>query len=204
MRSVAPAVSRGARPPTTRSAGRPWPGPGVRCHQRGRRGRCSGGANDRWTDHIGDQLAGSLRLPDAGHRCHCLAEPTGRGPAASRSHAPYPGPMCRCSSGRRPRTGAEPGQPVRRRDQQTHRGGHAQVASDTVAAGATSGRRGRAAARHYAGRGCGPEPIRHSSTRGEQPGNGSCLSILLGAPGRIRTCDARFRKPTLYPLSYGG
>ena len=26
----------------------------------------------------------------------------------------------------------------------------------------------------------------------------------LGAPGMIRTCDARFRKPTLYPLSYGG
>jgi site-specific recombinase XerC len=26
----------------------------------------------------------------------------------------------------------------------------------------------------------------------------------VGAPGRIRTCDARFRKPTLYPLSYGG
>ena len=25
-----------------------------------------------------------------------------------------------------------------------------------------------------------------------------------GAPGRNRTCDARFRKPTLYPLSYGG
>ena len=24
-----------------------------------------------------------------------------------------------------------------------------------------------------------------------------------GAPGRIRTCDARFRKPMLYPLSYG-
>jgi len=24
------------------------------------------------------------------------------------------------------------------------------------------------------------------------------------APGRTRTCDARFRKPTLYPLSYGG
>ena len=24
-----------------------------------------------------------------------------------------------------------------------------------------------------------------------------------GAPGRIRTCDARFGKPTLYPLSYG-
>ena len=25
----------------------------------------------------------------------------------------------------------------------------------------------------------------------------------LGGPGMIRTCDARFRKPTLYPLSYG-
>ncbi len=25
-----------------------------------------------------------------------------------------------------------------------------------------------------------------------------------GAPGRTRTSDARFRKPTLYPLSYGG
>ena len=26
----------------------------------------------------------------------------------------------------------------------------------------------------------------------------------MGALGRIRTCDARFRKPTLYPLSYEG
>ncbi len=26
----------------------------------------------------------------------------------------------------------------------------------------------------------------------------------LSAPGMNRTCDARFRKPTLYPLSYGG
>ena len=26
----------------------------------------------------------------------------------------------------------------------------------------------------------------------------------VGALGRIRTCDARFRKPTLYPLSYEG
>ena len=25
-----------------------------------------------------------------------------------------------------------------------------------------------------------------------------------GAPGRIRTCDTRFRKPLLYPLSYEG
>ena len=26
----------------------------------------------------------------------------------------------------------------------------------------------------------------------------------IGAPGRDRTCDLRFRKPLLYPLSYGG
>ncbi len=26
---------------------------------------------------------------------------------------------------------------------------------------------------------------------------------FLGAPGRIRTSDTRFRKPMLYPLSYG-
>jgi hypothetical protein len=30
------------------------------------------------------------------------------------------------------------------------------------------------------------------------------LTGLLGAPGTIRTCDTRFRKPLLYPLSYGG
>src|SRR3954452_9906645 len=29
-------------------------------------------------------------------------------------------------------------------------------------------------------------------------------AMSQGAPGRIRTCDARFRKPTLYPLSYEG
>ena len=27
---------------------------------------------------------------------------------------------------------------------------------------------------------------------------------LIGAPGTTRTCDLRFRKPLLYPLSYGG
>jgi site-specific DNA recombinase len=26
----------------------------------------------------------------------------------------------------------------------------------------------------------------------------------VGALGRIRTCDTRFRKPVLYPLSYEG
>jgi hypothetical protein len=30
------------------------------------------------------------------------------------------------------------------------------------------------------------------------------LRFLLGAPGRNRTCDSRFRKPLLYPLSYEG
>ncbi len=28
--------------------------------------------------------------------------------------------------------------------------------------------------------------------------------VFASALGRIRTCDARFRKPTLYPLSYEG
>lgn len=28
--------------------------------------------------------------------------------------------------------------------------------------------------------------------------------VILGAPGRIRTCGSRFRKPLLYPLSYEG
>jgi hypothetical protein len=32
----------------------------------------------------------------------------------------------------------------------------------------------------------------------------SAAAVLEGAPGVIRTPDARFRKPTLYPLSYGG
>jgi len=33
---------------------------------------------------------------------------------------------------------------------------------------------------------------------------GALTRVFCSAPGRIRTCDARFRKPTLYPLSYGG
>lgn len=27
---------------------------------------------------------------------------------------------------------------------------------------------------------------------------------MVGASGRIRTCDTWYRKPVLYPLSYGG
>ena len=38
------------------------------------------------------------------------------------------------------------------------------------------------------------------SARGVRPSD----QLFRSAPGRIRTCDARFRKPTLYPLSYGG
>src|SRR5581483_5418610 len=33
--------------------------------------------------------------------------------------------------------------------------------------------------------------------------NADCAGVS-SAPGRIRTCDARFRKPLLYPLSYEG
>jgi hypothetical protein len=30
------------------------------------------------------------------------------------------------------------------------------------------------------------------------------MSIMNCAPGRIRTCDTRFRRAVLYPLSYEG
>ena len=44
----------------------------------------------------------------------------------------------------------------------------------------------------------GSTKLRHEST---------CRSFehpLFGAPDRNRTCDLWYRKPTLYPLSYGG
>ena len=31
-----------------------------------------------------------------------------------------------------------------------------------------------------------------------------CDAGQIGAPGRIRTCDTRFRRAVLYPLSYEG
>ena len=49
--------------------------------RRRRRGR----AADRRPDHLGDQLAGGLRLPGPGHRGDRLAEPAGRRPAAGRT-----------------------------------------------------------------------------------------------------------------------
>src|SRR5690606_1725120 len=36
------------------------------------------------------------------------------------------------------------------------------------------------------------------------PGPRSVRGLLAGAPGRIRTCDTRFRRAVLYPLSYEG
>jgi hypothetical protein len=51
---------------------------------------------------------------------------------------------------------------------------------------------------------CVPEPkymILMSTTGALQP---SKYGTSSGAPGRIRTCDARLRSPALYPLSYEG
>src|SRR2546423_2341769 len=44
------------------------------------------------------------------------------------------------------------------------------------------------------------------SGRRRGPGRERSPSVAhsSGAPGRIRTCDTRFRKPLLYPLSYEG
>ncbi len=40
---------------------------------------------------------------------------------------------------------------------------------------------------------------------GPQRNNRNALTYhFLSAPGRNRTYDTRFRKPLLYPLSYGG
>ena len=38
----------------------------------------------------------------------------------------------------------------------------------------------------------------------EVSASGNELRRLVRALGRIRTCDTRFRKPMLYPLSYEG
>ena len=52
-----------------------------------------------------------------------------------------------------------------------------------------------------------PEPTPRNDNRRtyfRRSGGFRCLATSHCAPGRIRTCDARFRKPTLYPLSYEG
>ncbi len=54
-----------------------------------------------------------------------------------------------------------------------------------------------------------PPPILLGANRrprraGIDPGCGPRERHIVGAPGRNRTYDTRFRKPLLYPLSYGG
>jgi hypothetical protein len=39
---------------------------------------------------------------------------------------------------------------------------------------------------------------------GATEGIGRAFQYSLSTPGKIRTCDLRFRKPLLYPLSYEG
>jgi hypothetical protein len=52
---------------------------------------------------------------------------------------------------------------------------------------------------------CGLSPRRRSSNFPvETPEHPSHEAKRIGAPSRIRTYDTRFRKPLLYPLSYGG
>ena len=41
----------------------------------------------------------------------------------------------------------------------------------------------------------------HATAKQNRP---LCRRFYFGTPEMIRTSDARFRKPTLYPLSYGG
>jgi hypothetical protein len=49
-------------------------------------------------------------------------------------------------------------------------------------------------------------PSHSGALRRQLAGSSQALATprLAGAPARTRTWDARFRKPTLYPLSYGG
>ncbi len=68
------------------------------------------------------------------------------------------------------------------------------LSGTTVAAAQNAARRIASAARPTPG---DPNPARRIRRRRFE-------SNPCGAPGRIRTCDARFRKPMLYPLSYEG
>ena len=50
-----------------------------------------------------------------------------------------------------------------------------------------------------------PGPNQHQGLPTSLPGQKPLVHpVKGGAPGRNRTCDLRFRKPSLYPLSYGG
>ena len=52
----------------------------------------------------------------------------------------------------------------------------------------------------------GQTPYETTTTEDHDPGvnDHRQLHTHIGAPGRNRTCDTRFRKPVLYPLSYEG
>ena len=45
------------------------------------------------------------------------------------------------------------------------------------------------------------KPVSHEV--GPAGGADAVRTVMTGGPGRIRTCGTRFRKPLLYPLSYG-
>ena len=50
----------------------------------------------------------------------------------------------------------------------------------------------------------GPSCTKSAQKRGCRGPSASKTLVLTRAPGTTRTCDLRFRKPLLYPLSYGG
>jgi hypothetical protein len=51
---------------------------------------------------------------------------------------------------------------------------------------------------------CAPSVPRNQDHDGYGPCPPALTWGFAGALGRIRTCDTRFRKPMLYPLSYEG
>jgi hypothetical protein len=204
MRSVAPAVSRGARPPTTRSAGRPWPGPGVRCHQR------AGGVGAATGPKIGGLITSAIsRRASFVFQTLVIAAIVR---LSRRVEAPLPADPtrrtpCPCVVARavvdlapaRSQVGQSVGEINRR------------IVVGTPKSHQTRGRRrdewttwSRGCATLCATRMWSRADPTLFDSGASNPEMTSCLSILLGAPGRIRTCDARFRKPTLYPLSYEG
>ena len=71
----------------------------------------------------------------------------------------------------------------------------------TVFERSSSNGRGEARASTWGAHGGFRAPEKRKARR---PTRAAWLSMRGGAPGRIRTCDTRFRKPVLYPLSYEG
>ncbi len=49
-----------------------------------------------------------------------------------------------------------------------------------------------------------PKAVLKATVEARSAGHRGFRALSWGAPGRNRTCDTRFRKPMLYPLSYGG